>query len=570
MISALGARRRCSSAAIVRAVITVLCGCVLALATGTGPASAHAILLETSPAQNSVVDEAPASAELRFNEPVELIDGAIRLFPSDGKPQTLQGQTRDHSVIVDFPPDLSDGTYLLSYRIVSADGHPVGGAITFHVGQESVSSPAPAAPDIEATPTSTESGVTVLTVIQYLGLLAFAGLLFFHTMILRSISRPDRGTKLMARGTLGLGVAASLLLIPVSALRIIGQPLDSILDPSSWAPGVLAEPVALAAVTLLAGCAALLLFNRGGSTATRYAAVVAGALTAASPVLVGHSQTMEPVWLMAVADIGHLLAGSFWLGGILGLLRVIRSASPRRAANWNGVDAAITVVARFSRFALYSVILLAVSGTLMAVLVFSDPSKVIGTGYGRTLLIKLVIVAAAVGIAAWNRRGILPAIAAEPAVSTRWTQLRRTVSYEAALLAAVIAVTGFLGNSSPDHEHHHETGQTENVAAKTPIHIESQGLVVDGTVEPSAAGANTFTFDLTFKGEAIKDEDVEVSARLPEQQLGPLSATTTFDPETGEYETPLTLPVSGDWEVQVSVRVSRFEQPIALVPVRIK
>ena len=225
---------------LVRALTHFRCGGVLALSTSADPASAHAALLETSPAEDEVLDAVPDSAELRFNEPVELIDGAIRLFPSSGDVQTLEAQTRDHSVIVDLPRGkLPDGTYSLTYRIVSADGHPVGGAVTFHIGEESDSAPAPTTPDADSTPTSTETAVIILTVMQYLGLLTFAGLLFFDAMVRRSPARPDRTTRRVAHSGIGLGVMASFLLIPVSALRITGQALTSIVDLSSW---VLRDP----------------------------------------------------------------------------------------------------------------------------------------------------------------------------------------------------------------------------------------------------------------------------------------------------------------------------------------
>ncbi|WP_129660444.1 copper resistance protein CopC [Rothia uropygialis] len=561
--------RQRSWAVLIRALIAIFCGGVLALSTSTSPAAAHAALLETSPAENQVVKTAPATGELRFDEPVELIDGAIRLFPSSGDPQVLEAQTRDHSVIVDLPRDLPDGTYSLNYRVVSADGHPVGGAVTFHIGEETASTPGPTTPDAATTPTSTETAVTILTVMQYFGLLIFAGWLFFDTMIRRSPARPDQMTRRVARWSISLGVMASFLLIPVSALRITGQALTSISDLPSWGLGVRAAPMLLAIVALLAGSLALLLFcRRRRSKVSQRAAVIAAAVTVASPVLVGHSQTMEPVWLMSVADIGHLLAGSFWIGGVLGLVLTLRSMSPYRRGATGDVDAALAVVERFSRFALYSVVLLAASGTLMALLIFSEPNDIITTGYGRTLLIKLIIVAVTIAVAAWNRKRILPSIAAEPRSHERWRHLRQTLSYEAALLVAVIAVTGFLSNSSPGQQHQDQT-RHEVAAGEAHVHTESQGLIVDGKIEPSVSGTNTFTFQLTYKGDVISGEGVEVSARLPKHQLGPLLTKPTLDSGTGKYTAQMTLPTSGDWEVQVSARVSEFEQPIVLVPVHI-
>nr|WP_262927833.1 CopD family protein [Microbacterium sp. NIBRBAC000506063] len=98
---------------------------------------------------------------------------------------------------------------------------------------------------------------------------------------------------------------------------------------------------------------------------------------------------------------------------------------------------------------MFSVVLLAVSGTIMAILILDSWDALVSTGYGRTLLLKLGIVVAVVALAAWNRTRLLPAITRRPPATLQWATLRRILGYEAALLVTVIAVTGFLSNSSP-------------------------------------------------------------------------------------------------------------------------
>ncbi|WP_449276668.1 copper resistance protein CopC [Leucobacter sp. GX24907] len=546
-----------------RVLLAVLLGGVLALSNGVFPASAHAILLGTTPGDGEVLKGAPVSAELQFNEPVRLIDGAIRLFPSYGEPVTLDAQTRDDSVIISLPGGLADGTYALSYRIVSADGHPVGGAITFHIGIASASA-STLGTEIE-TPASTESTVTVLTAIQYLGLFIFAGLLFFHSIVLRHRQLFPRGTRRLLKAALWCGVAASCMLVPASALRITGESLGSILDPSSWLPGVQGPPTLVAAVALITGLAAYLLAVHVHSSAARVSSVVLAAVATATPVLVGHSQTTEPVWLIIAADVSHLIVGAFWMGGVLGLLQFLASVGPRRASTAADVERAVRLTIRFSRFALYSVILLAVSGTVMTVLILDAPSQLVDTGYGLTLLLKLSIVAAVIALAAWNRTRLLPRIIVHPSAGLRWATLKRILSYEAALIVVVIAITGYLGNSSPNHAHHHDSTRPQTATSQeTSVRIESQGLVVEGSLSPTAIGSNTLVFQLAYGGEPIATEEVLVSARLPEQQLGPITAVTKLDTATGKYESSLTLPVSGKWQVEITARISNYDQPIAI------
>ena len=108
------------------------------------------------------------------------------------------------------------------------------------------------------------------------------------------------------------------------------------------------------------------------------------------------------------------------------------------------------MVARFSEYALISVIVLAISGTAMAILIVGSWGTLFGSDYGRILLIKLGIVAAVVLLAAWNRlHPSLTRIIKQPSEQQQWASLRRTLTGEGVLLVAVIAVTGFLTNTSP-------------------------------------------------------------------------------------------------------------------------
>lgn len=552
-------------------LVAVLLGVLLAVGTGTLSASAHAELLSTTPEDGAVLEEAPSHAELRFNEPVQLIDGAIRLFPGDGStPLVLEARTVDSTVTINLPDDLADGSYALSYRIVSADGHPIGGAISFQIGAGTPTSGAPDLAELDGTPAATETAVSFLTVLQYLGLLVFAGLLFFDRIVLRTRGSADRGVRRLLVWAFGAALGASVVLVPLSALRIVGGHLWELLTPGVWSPGFLWPPVIAVALVAAAGTAALSAALGSTSVRGRVAGVVCAGIAVCAPVLVGHTRTVEPGWLMIASDLGHLLAGAFWAGGVLGLLRFLAAARPGTAAGSPRTDpeAAARVVVRFSRFALASVILLAVSGTIMAVLIVGTWDAVLGTGYGRTLLLKLGIVAAVVVLAAWNRTRLLPRITARPTAALQWASLRRILSYEAALLVAVIAITGFLSNSSPAHDHHDSVAAAVS-AAQTPVHAESQGLTVDGTISPTTTGQNTLTFRLEYDGAPVTTGEVSVSARLPDQDLGPFPATVQLDADTGDYEATVTLPVSGSWQLQVSARIDTYTQPIAIVPITI-
>lgn len=251
-----------------------------------------------------------------------------------------------------------------------------------------------------------------------------------------------------------------------------------------------------------------------------------------------------------------------------------------------GIAALAHTVSRFSTFALAAVGLLAVSGLTMGALTVGSLEALPGTGYGRTLLLKLGIVLPVVALAAWTRFVLLPEItgrtdlprsgritpdsgridanrgrSVSAADGARWDALVRTLRNEAALLVAVLAVTGMLTNTAP--------GQLAGTPSTAPTRFEagSQGLDVAGTLSPAAVGENQLSFTLTYQGIPLTTDQLELTARLPEQQLGPLAARPTFDPATGRYSATLTLPAPGQWQLQFSARVDTFAKPVALITV---
>lgn len=97
------------------------------------PAAAHTELRSSSPSNGAVV-ESPASAKLVFNEPVRPDADGTGLKSSAGTPvPTGPVKRTGNTVVVPIKGTLKAGGYLLSYSVVSADGHPVKGTVAFRV-----------------------------------------------------------------------------------------------------------------------------------------------------------------------------------------------------------------------------------------------------------------------------------------------------------------------------------------------------------------------------------------------------------------------------------------------------
>ena len=103
-----------------------------------GPASAHAVLRSTNPAANTTVPTAPAEVVLTFSEAVSPVADRVRVLAPDGtRADSGAPVARDSELSIPMRTDVPRGTYLVSYRVISADGHPVGGSFTYSVGAPS-------------------------------------------------------------------------------------------------------------------------------------------------------------------------------------------------------------------------------------------------------------------------------------------------------------------------------------------------------------------------------------------------------------------------------------------------
>jgi copper transport protein len=529
------------------------------------PAAAHTRLVDTSPAEGRLLAAAPATVELRFNEPVGVVASGFALYDSNGRhtvggePSTVTAGGRDRVVTASLPPSLADGSYLLSWRVVSADGHPVAGVLAFAVGAPSDTAPVALGP--------VESGAVdtvglALQVVGYLGLLGATGLwVFRHLVLSRTDGRGQRSR--LVTGGLVLALAAGLLLVGVARVQERGGRLRDLLDPGVWADGLSSAPAAAAAL-VAAGLLLLLVAGRVPARVGRWLGGGAVALALASVLATGHTRTVEPGWLVATLDLVHVAAAAVWFGGLVGLGLHLRRGRREEA----DATAAAAVVARFSGLAGVLVGLLGLSGILLALLVLERPSGLVTTAYGRTLLVKLALVGVIALLALWNRFHLVGSVQRRAVPAARWRRLRGAVVDEALVLVAALAVTGVLTTSDPDAP----VAPDPSTASSTAGGVREAALgagTVQLQVQPGRVGTNTVELNLRGPdGSPLDPAEVpEVSASLPDAGLGPLPATVREIEGTGRYRAEVGLPVAGSWQLVVSVRTGRFDQPSASVTV---
>ncbi|MGH3329239.1 MAG: copper resistance protein CopC, partial [Streptomycetales bacterium] len=240
------ARRRLAS-------LLVVLGAALGTLLIAAPRSyAHAELVDTSPVNGEHVEALPQRVVLRFSEQVTPVPDAVELRDSDGRTLSRE-QARSvpghpERVALDVPPGLGDGVYLVSWRVVSADAHPINGAFVFSVGAARAAGLAEQAAGGAADAT-VNAVFWAFRLVGYATLAVLLGGLFFMIVCWPAGRGDPRAQRLVRLGwacALACGVAVLLLQGPYVA----GESLAHVLDPELLG-GTLATPYGAFVVTRL-------------------------------------------------------------------------------------------------------------------------------------------------------------------------------------------------------------------------------------------------------------------------------------------------------------------------------
>ncbi|MYW14264.1 hypothetical protein GT039_01330 [Streptomyces sp. SID2955] len=382
-----------------------------ALLAGAGPASAHAALTGSDPAQGVVVDKAPTQVSLTFSEKVAMSDDSLRVLDPRGKPVQTGGPANvsGTTYAVQLKSGLSKGTYTVTYQVVSADSHPVAGAFTFSVG-------APSQTVVSAGAPAVGGGVVgwlyaVGRYVSYAGFIVLAGGAAFVLACWQRGAGVRALQRLVVGGWVALTAATLWLLLlrgsytgtgrlaDVFDLDLLGQVLQT-----KTGAALVSRLLLLAAAALFVAVLFGTYTRREEGTEKRDLAfglavggVVVAAGLATSWAMAEHASTgLQPGIAMPV-DVVHLLAVAAWLGGLTALLVALYLAPAETP-----VEAA--AVRRFSRLALGSVLALVATGVYQSWRQLGSWSAFTETRYGQLLLVKIGLVALLTGLAVVSRR----------------------------------------------------------------------------------------------------------------------------------------------------------------------
>jgi copper transport protein len=566
------------------AVLALLGGWAVLAISGATPALAHATVAGSDPADSSRLQAAPSKVTMTFSEDISVGAGFLRVVDSKGNTVSSgNAASNGRDVTVPMRSGLGDGSYIVSYRITSADSHPISGAYAFVVGD---------GPLVAATGSvvggSTDGVVndvfTVARWLSFLGIGLFGGLAF--VVLCWPAGRTDeRARKLIWYGWWGTTVGAVLGLV-LQGPYAAGTGLLDVLN-----SGLLKTTLATTYGRMLCGRLVLLgalavltvrILREPQRTAEKARArdedlaAICGLGVLATYGGVGHAAAGSAPTLALLSDTTHLAAASVWLGGLAILAACLL---PRRRTG-----ELAEALPRFSKMALGCVAVLTVTGLYQAWREIWPIPALWSTSYGQILIAKvagflLIVAVAYLSRQAVQRRYVRPVVHAfslkeedggsvatisEPEAAavaedrSMVRRLRASVGIELGLGVVVLALAAVLVAQAPART-------TYVKPVDQTVRLASGGSAKVG-MTPVKVGTNTLTIDVfDAQGKAVDARAVTATLALPAQQYGPL-AVTVQRTGTGVYSTKAaSLPKVGAWELVVRVQMSEFDRDVAQV-----
>ncbi|MRX36678.1 copper resistance protein CopC [Aminobacter sp. MDW-2] len=486
------------------------------------PAFAHASLVGTNPSDGAVIERPPELLTLRFSEPVSPL--LLNLIKPDRTSLNLADfEVTDRSLRIFFPSSPIDGTYVLSWRVVSSDGHPIGGSVVFSVGIPSTAS----MPNFEDSGRSVRISIWIGKVVMYLALFLGAGGAFAISWI----TRGDPSGRIPVVMLAAFGIAGCGLSAGSQGLDALGAPMFRVLEADTWhaAMNTAFGPTIIIAVIVLAMALGSVLSIGLQARVLSLAALISVGIALSQS---GHAASAEPRWLMRSMVFTHGVGIAYWTGALMPLGLVLARRRPE-AAN---------ALLRFSRTIPYLVAAILVSGIVMASVQLEQLAALVNTAYGRVLLVKLSLLTALFGLAILNRWKLT--------VPPATRQLVRSIAAETLVVVLIFAVAAVWRFTPPP--------RTLSMAAAdiAMVHVHTGTAMADVTVSPGHAGQ--VSVSIALAAGPVEPRQVELVATHSEAGIGPMRRRARRCQDQWCVD-GLVLPVPGIWVVQVEVLISDFE-----------
>ena len=514
--------RRISGAAIASTV--------LALTFIPGIASAHAILESSSPEASSLLASSPKEIRLDFDEQVEATLGDVRVYDSEQREVANSKTVRsssDLSIVTAEIPTLQTGVYVVVWRVVSADGHPVTGAFPFEIGTKSTGTSAALLEDVlNRTETTSPLGnpMSVLRLLGFLGLILLIGCV---SLLWRSpLLGNARVRKTLRYSSVSIAISSLGLLLmqgPYTAGKSWGSLLDSFLI------GEVMQTRLGLALFIRAICAfawGVIAITASASVSRRWriSVIATAIITITTYAASGHQSAGTLPGIFVPLDMIHIAAISTWVGALLALAVVSKNNNVENEAK------------RFSQMATWSMPVVVVTGVVQGLHLMGGISTITQSNFGKLLLLKTLLVACVV---------LLGSKARDQLRLGGFSSISKIIRWESTVVVLVLAVTSLMVAQSP------------NAMPTTPISYSAtkvqNGIVAELSVVPAVVGTAEVHVILTPPGGSLKPaKSVTVQFDLPSRNIPAIPVTMT---EIGpnHWIGIVQFPFSGEWNMNTRV-----------------
>jgi copper transport protein len=520
-----------------RLVIAVAVAVGIVAFAAPGVASAHAILDSSDPVSSAVLATSPTQITLTFNEEIESKLSSIRLFDANQREVEIdktQRSAANQNTAFASVPQLKNGVYIVVWRVVSADGHPVSGAFPFEIGNASSGNAQSLLTEVMKGLNSTSNLGNPLA---FARLLSFLGAIVLIGMVSvtwgSSLVRTQRTIRIMRLSALALG-AGSLMVLLLHGPYASGLSWGQIFN-GNLIDDVLHTRLGVAVLIRTAVAFEWLLItyfvSREDATLWKNTAVFTAFITIATFAISGHPSAAGNEPLFVTIDAVHLLAIALWVGGVVGL------------ALLSGTEDLVDETSRFSRIATYAMPVAIGSGVVQSLHLLPSLNSLTSTEYGRLLLLKTFLVVVTVGIGTLARKKLK----ANSSVSIR-SHLRR----EAVIAVIIVAITSLLVGTSP-------TKASDSATKVFSVTMVQQDVVADFTVSPTKVGPAEVHAIFTPPGGNLHPVvAMKLVLSLPSRKI-PNIPVNLIQIGPNHWSGIVELPFAGEWTMQARVSPTKTE-----------
>ena len=499
----------------------------LALFPATG-VQAHAGLEGSEPKPSSWLATSPSEIVLHFDESVSVTFARIIIFDQEGNEFTQFRPTRDEddpTTVRANIDKLGDGTWVVVWRVASADSHPVQGSFPFSVGTSSS--------DVTALLNGSLSNrhglnnlFNVIRFVMFAGVLTLIGGVALITF--SSHAQLTVRTRMSLWGAWALATFASIEALLAYGPHASGVKVYNFTDLSLLSDTMttsFGQATLLRISLLLAFVLLLMTVEYRAKKLWRFGAIGLSFAIAATLSAVGHPSGESLMALSISLDVMHLLAVSLWIGALF-LIAIDRS-------NW--LHSSLSML-RFSRIAGYSVAVIVITGSIQTFLLIDDPQNLVTTEFGQKLSVKVALVGVLIAMGGLSRKTIRKFGPAK---------IHQSVLVESLIALMVVGITALVVALPPRDQ-----------ASFAPVEasLSQSGLIADVTVTPARVGAAEIHLVIgSLQGSFAQMSSVTARMSLPGKNI-PMGPIVLEKTGPNHYTALVNFAFAGKWNIEFLVK----------------